>query len=117
VLRLVYGRARVLFTGDAGGAAESDLLRALPPSALRADVLKAGHHGSRFSTSDEFLAAVRPSAAVLSAGRNNLYGHPSPQVLDRLARRGVHTFRTDRQGAITVETDGERIRVTPYGAR
>jgi len=117
VLRLVYGRARVLFTGDAGGAAESDLLRALPPSALRADVLKAGHHGSRHSTSEEFLAAVRPSAAILSSGKNNLYGHPSPQVMDRLARGGVRAFRTDRQGAITVETDGRRVRVTPHDAR
>lgn len=114
VLRLVYGRARVLFTGDAGGAAESDLLRALPPSALRADILKAGHHGSKHSTSDAFLAAVRPSAAVLSAGRDNLYNHPSPEALSRLARRGVRAFRTDRQGAITVETDGDRVRVTGY---
>jgi competence protein ComEC len=109
VLRLVYGRARVLFTGDAGDAAEADLLRANVD--LSADVLKAGHHGSRWSTTDAFLARVAPTAAILSAGASNTFGHPSREVLDRLRRRAIRAFRTDTQGAITVETDGRTVRV------
>ena len=72
----------------------------------RRDVLKAEHHGSRWSTTESFLDRVHPSLVVLSCGANNVYNHPHQEVLDRLSARGIRAFRTDRQGAITVETDG-----------
>ena len=74
-------------------------------------VLKVGHHGSRTSTSDQFLDAYAPTAAVVSAGQGNLFGHPAPVVMGRLGQRGVDVFRTDRDGAIVIETDGRVARL------
>lgn len=111
VLRLDYGRTSFLFTGDAGAEAEKAMLRAGQP--LAADVLKVGHHGSRSSTTEPFLAAVRPRFAVLSAGKNNVYGHPSPLVMERLLRAGVRCYRTDKQGAITFFSNGRTLSVEP----
>ena len=113
VFRLVYGSARILFTGDAEEAAEESLLAS--GQDLSADVLKVGHHGSRWSTTPRFLTAVRPRAAVISAGRNNSFAHPSKEVLERLKDRRVEIFRTDQQGAITVETDGRKVRIQGFG--
>lgn len=109
VLRLIYGKTRVLFTADAEQEAEESLLRS--GLDLQAEVLKVGHHGSRGSTSAAFLKAVQPTVAILSCGRNNRFGHPHKETLQRL--EGVRLFRTDQQGAIVLETDGERIRITP----
>jgi len=113
VLRLVYGKARVLLTGDAETATEADMMNAHVP--LVADVLKVGHHGSRWGTGTAFLGRVRPSVAIVSVGARNTYGHPAPDVLARLAAspNNPRVFRTDRDGAVIVETDGARIRVTP----
>jgi beta-lactamase superfamily II metal-dependent hydrolase len=111
VLRLTFGRARILLTGDAEREAESDLLAHRYD--LRADVLKVGHHGSRWSSTGPFLDAVAPSVAVISCGRQNVFNHPHGETLARLAARNVRVFRTDRDGAVTVETDGANIRVTP----
>lgn len=112
VIRLVYGKARVLFTGDAEWEAEQSLLRS--GGDLSADILKVGHHGSRWSTTDPFLAKVRPKAAVISSGKSNVYGHPSQEVLTRLKRQNIALYRTDTHGATTIETDGQRIRITGY---
>src|SRR5207247_6303800 len=78
----------------------------------RVDLLKVGHHGSRTATSDEWLDELAPHEAVISVGRNNHYGHPAPEVLERLARHGITVLRTDRSGTITFSTDGhgERVR-------
>ncbi len=84
VLRLDYGRSSALLTGDAEGEAEQAMLAAGVP--LRADVLKVGHHGSSASTSAQFLAAVQPRLAVISVGAENRFGHPSPELLARLAQ-------------------------------
>lgn len=111
VLRLTFGRARMLLTGDAENEAESDLLAR--GYDLRADVLKIGHHGSRWSSTDPFLNAVAPSIAVISCGRHNVFNHPHAETLARLAARNVRVFRTDQNGAVTVETDGATFRVTP----
>lgn len=115
VLRLVYGRARLLLTADAEEAAETSLLAS--GQDLSADLLKVGHHGSRWSTGGRFLTRVAPTLAVVSCGRNNRYDHPHPEVLQRLDRHRVRVFRTDRHGAITVETDGTHLRVTPTLAK
>ena len=109
VLRLRHGRNSILFAGDAEESAESAMCRSITD--LTADILKAGHHGSRTSTSDRFLARVNPQVAVISAGRRNAFGHPHPTVLSRLAKRGIRAFRTDQNGAITIESDGATLRI------
>jgi competence protein ComEC len=110
VLRVTYGARSLLMVGDAEREEEYDLL-ARAPASLRADVLKVGHHGSATSSSPSFLAAVAPRDAVISVGRRNRFGHPHPLTLDALASRGVRTWRTDRDGAVTVTTDGRTLEV------
>jgi competence protein ComEC len=108
VVRLTYGRVVILFTGDVEELAEATLARCAG-SALRAHVLKVGHHGSRTSSTDPFLDAVRPRWAVVSAGRHNQFGHPHPEVVARYRERGVPLARTDRMGAVVLETDGRTM--------
>lgn len=102
VLRLDYGASSVLLTGDAEAAAEQTMLAGLWP--LRADVLKVGHHGSAGSTSADFLRAVAPSLAVISVGADNRFGHPAPELLQRLG--GIMVLRTDERGRIELVSDG-----------
>ncbi|WP_437278042.1 DNA internalization-related competence protein ComEC/Rec2 [Sorangium sp. So ce375] len=108
ILRISYGARSALLVGDAEHEAE-DALVARYGAALRADLLKVGHHGSRTSTGAALLAAVDPSIAAVSCGVRNRFGHPSPEVLSRLSAGGVAIARTDRGGALTWETDGERV--------
>ena len=110
VLVARVGRIRFLFTGDAE-AEEEEWLLARDPSALAADVLKVGHHGSRTSTTPRFLGAVRPRLALVSVGAHNTYGHPSPEVMQALRDSGVQVLRTDRAGTIVVRTDGRQLEV------
>jgi competence protein ComEC len=79
------------------------------PLSLQADVLKVGHHGSKTSSSEEFLEAVSPSVAVISAGFENSFGHPHPDVIARLAERHAAVLRTDLDGLVTVRTDGDHL--------
>jgi competence protein ComEC len=104
VLLVEYGDFQALFAGDAGFPAEA----AMHDRLRRVDLLKVGHHGSRGSTGDAWLDALAPTAAVISLGRND-YGHPAPATLARLAAHGVAVHRTDREGTITVLTDGRRM--------
>src|SRR5207247_59719 len=108
VLRVRYGAVRLLFQADAGLPVEGRLAGTVG----RVEVLKVGHHGSKTATSDAWLDELAPREAVISVGRNNHYGHPAPEVLERLARHGVTVLRTDRSGTITLSTDGhgERVR-------
>jgi competence protein ComEC len=105
VLRLVYGQSSILLSGDAESEVEAGLARRFG-AFLESDVLKAGHHGSKTSSSDVYLAAVRPRVAILSVGARNTFGHPSPEVTARLDALGVRTARTDRQGAVVLASDG-----------
>lgn len=77
---------------------------------LQADILKVGHHGSKTSSSDGFLDAVRPAFAVIQVGENNMYGHPTPEVLERLAQRGIPVWRNDLQGAVGMRIRGGAVR-------
>ncbi len=114
VLDLRFGGRRFLFTGDAEAHAESALI-ARELGAV--DVLKVAHHGSRTSSARELLAALRPRVAVVSAGRENRYGHPHPEVWDRLRRGTECALRTDRHGGVIVETDGATLDVRPTRGR
>ena len=73
---------------------------------LQSDILKVGHHGSKTSSSPEFLSKVLPDAAVISVGEKNRFGHPSSLTINRLAEMGIEVFRTDRYGNIEIETNG-----------
>lgn len=101
VARFVFGETSFLFTGDATQSVEKLLPRLA--GQLDSDVLKVGHHGSKTSTSKEFVEAVSPDIAVISAGKDNSYGHPHQSVLDNLA--GVRIFRTDLAGDIKIISD------------
>jgi competence protein ComEC len=105
VLRITYGRHALLLTGDAGIEAEQDMLAG---QTVRADFLKVAHHGSDDGTSQEWALAVRPRVSAISVGKDNPFGHPSSDVVERLQAGGAKVYRTDRDGAITV-------RVTPLG--
>lgn len=100
----------MLFTGDAGVAAEQRFLDERLD--LASTVLKVGHHGSAYSSSPEFIAAVHPKYAIISVGRHNMFGHPARSTLATLQRFGVQTYRTDLNGAVSVVTDGEQLRIT-----
>jgi len=110
VLLVEYGGFQALFAGDAGFPAEAELRGRVGS----VDLLKVGHHGSRGSTGDEWLDSLRIRVAVISVGRND-YGHPAPEALARLEARRVLVRRTDRDGTISVTTDGARMRVRSAG--
>lgn len=105
VAKLVYGDTSFLFTGDSPKKMEEYLVF-LDKKSLDADVLKAGHHGSKTSSSEEFLKAVSPRVAVIQVGRKNRYGHPQQEVLDRLAAVGTGVLRNDLDGDIQISSDG-----------
>jgi len=108
------GRHRVLLAGDIEEGIDPVLLaRGIPP----VDLLKVAHHGSRTSSTEQFLAAVRPGVAVISAGRDNPYGHPAPETVQRVEATGAHVYRTDRDGTVTVDLGPGSLRVHRSGSR
>lgn len=109
VARLVYGKNSFLLTGDMEDNLENFLL--FFGDNIKSDVLKIGHHGSLTSTSENFLGAVSPGLAVISVGKNNKYGHPKKEILDRLTKFDIPTLRTDEKGTIVIKSDGEKIMV------
>src|SRR3989344_3862983 len=131
VARLVYGENEFLLTGDSPVNIEDYLIsqipqgdtlgslgpkgvtlgKGLPLGNLQADVLKAGHHGSRTSTSAEYVNAVQPEYVVISAGKDNKYGHPHPEVLDVLNSAQAKILRTDQDGRIVFESDGVNLKL------
>lgn len=110
VMRLVHGEISFLFAGDMEKAGETRVLQRVGRN-LRSTALKVGHHGSSTSTSAEFLSAVSPKIAIISCGLRNKFRHPHRATLERL--KLVTTYRTDKNGAIVVKSDGQRIRVEP----
>jgi competence protein ComEC len=107
VVRLEYGELSLLLTGDAEMAAETTLLQS--GRTLDSVILKAGHHGANTSSGAPFLAAVSPQVIVISVGRDNSFGHPSPAMLDRAAATGATILRTDECGTLEVVTDGRQM--------
>jgi beta-lactamase superfamily II metal-dependent hydrolase len=112
VFRVEYGAFRMLFTGDAGTETEERLLQNRVD--LHADVLKVGHHGSAYGTTPEFVRAVAPRAAVISVGRNNLFGRPAPATIAVLRNAGAKVYRTDENGAVMIHSDGRSFSVAPF---
>ena len=111
VMGFRYQERAILLPGDAEKEAESRILSENGQDELQAEVLKIGHHGGRNSTTPEFLAAVKPRLGIISVGEGNAYGHPSAELLERLANAGVRVLRTDRDGAIHILMDGNRVEV------
>ena len=110
VLRISFGRSSWLFTGDAEALCEEEMLDA--GYTLTADLLKAGHHGSRSSSSEAFIKAVGPEFAVISCGAGNSYGHPHQETLGTLEAAGVSIWRTDADGSVRAISDGSSTVVT-----
>ena len=102
VVKIVYKNSSFLFTGDAEEQAEEDIT-----ADVRADILKAGHHGSSTSSSWDFLNRVKPSCAVISCGEGNEYGHPHTETLEKLSEIGAAVYRTDLDGTVIIETQGD----------
>ena len=111
VFLIHYGRYKVLITGDLDKEGERALIKHYAGTdTLKADILKIGHHGSRTSTSPEFLSAVSPDAAVIQVGRNN-YGHPSEETFKFLYAFGCVMFRNDTDGAVGISFNKKKIRI------
>ncbi len=119
VLYLEYGAFNALFTGDLEGSGEEAVrkqLEAMLPEGKGVTVLKVAHHGSRNSTGEAFLRTTSPRLALISAGKDNRYGHPHEELLNRLEEAGCHIFRTSESGAVTVRVTqgGKRVRVREF---
>ena len=108
VAQLNYGEISFMLTGDAPVGIEEYLAESYGPL-LESEVLKLGHHGSRTSTADSFLAAVDPIYAVVSAGKNNSYGHPHESVLAKVQAQGVDILSTASAGTVVFKSDGEKV--------
>jgi competence protein ComEC len=115
VLELRWRDLSIVLTGDIGRTVERDIASAFPPARLR--VVKVPHHGSLTSSAPEFVSALHPQVALVSAGRSNHFGHPVPEVLDRYRSIGAEVFRTDRDGAITIDSDGHGLSARSFSGR
>jgi len=107
VIKLVYGQNKFLLTGDAGLEVEKMLLAG--GADLTAEVLKVGHHGSEYSSSQEFLDKIKPGVAVIPVGKDNDFGHPNLRIIKRLERSGARIYRTDEKGTIKIQSDEARL--------
>ncbi|HKF53719.1 MAG TPA: ComEC/Rec2 family competence protein [Candidatus Acidoferrales bacterium] len=115
VLRVGDGSVHFLFAGDAEREVEEALVDDNEP--LQSDFLKVPHHGSKTSSTAEFLEAVNPSVAVISVGQDNVYGQPNPATLQRYAARSIHPLQTNVNGAVTVSTDGRTVVTRTFVSR
>lgn len=107
VLKLNYINTSYLFTGDATSKIEKKIIK----KDITSDVIKIGHHGSSYSTTDNFLDKVNPKYAIIQVGKDNKYNHPSKDTLDKLTERNIITYRTDKDGTIKLTSDGNNINI------
>ena len=108
VLKMTYGKDTFLFTGDATDTTEKKILN----KDIEAEVLKVGHHGSKYSSTTEFLKKVNPKYAIISVGKNNNYGHPAINTISKLNKLNIETHRTDEEGTIIIESNGNGIKIS-----
>jgi beta-lactamase superfamily II metal-dependent hydrolase len=113
-LKISYKGASALFTGDIGSDVEARLVKTYG-KALKSDILKVGHHGSAYSSSEAFLKAVKPKAAYIEVGKYNDYGHPTPSTLARLESLGIAIHRTDKEGTLEYAMGGALGSAVPVG--
>lgn len=109
VMMLKYGETEILLTGDIEARAERQII--MNNAALDADILKIAHHGSKTSTTEEFVYEVSPQIAIIQVGANNRYGHPTQEILSRLENFGIRYYRTDIDGNIMVISDGQNYQI------
>jgi len=112
MVRMTFGKVSMLLPGDISAKEEDNLIK--KSFDLHSQVLLVPHHGSRMSSSIPFLTKVQPQIAVISCGPDNSFGFPNQEIIERYRSIGARIFRTDRQGAITVSTDGKRIFVRGF---
>ena len=115
VLEIIWRDVSIVLTGDIGGEAERTVTPLFSPSPLR--IVKVPHHGSLTSSTVDFIRALSPRVAVVSVGRSNPFGHPAPEVIDRYRRVGADVFRTDQDGAVSLETDGHVVDIRTFTGR
>lgn len=108
VLKMLYKNTSYLFTGDATSTSEKTMLN----KNIDVDVLKVGHHGSKYSTTESFLKKVTPKYAIISVAKENSYGHPSSETLQRLENNNIKVYSTSELGTILLTSDGENINIT-----
>jgi competence protein ComEC len=107
--KLIYGKNSFLFTGDIDAKDEKELVNS--KENISSTVLKVAHHGSKYSSSELFLHAVNPEFAVIEVGKDNSYGHPTPETLQRLEKFGIKVLRTDKNGDVNFVSDGNNIKL------
>ncbi|MPN06609.1 ComE operon protein 3 [bioreactor metagenome] len=112
VIKVTYGSHSFLITGDLEAKGEQGILTEGLP--VNCTVLKVGHHGSKTSTTAEFLAVAQPRYAVISVGYNNRFGHPHADVIKRLSERNIEIYRTDQHGAVIFQSDGENLHIDTF---
>ena len=112
VLKITFGKVSFLIPGDISADVEKQLIESKID--LRSDVLVVPHHGSGYSSSAEFIKAVACRYAIVSAGKSNVFHHTHPSTLQRYNNAGVSIFRTDRDGAVTITTDGNNLRINTF---
>ena len=112
VLRITYGENTILLTGDIEKATE----RSLAQQNLKADVVKVPHHGSKTSSTDNFVLATKPTFAIISVGRNSMFGHPHEEVVQRWKSNGATVLTTGEAGTITVTTNGTELNLKTFSA-
>ena len=112
VLKIKFGKISFLIPGDISAEVEKQLIES--KADLRSDVLVVPHHGSAYSSSVEFIKAVACRYAIVSAGKENVFHHPHPSTLQRYNDASVNIFRTDRDGAVTITTDGNDLQINTF---
>ena len=112
IAKLIFGENSFLFTGDAYKSVEKKLVD--KKTDLASDVLKVGHHGSKTSSSEEFIKQVSPEIAVISAGKDNPYRHPHQETLDTLEKYGIKILSTDKDGDIKMISDGYHYEISNF---
>ncbi len=114
VMKLVYKEISILFTGDIEEIAENKILEQIPKEYLNATILKVAHHGSKTSSIEEFINVVNPQIALIGVGKNNMFGHPSNEVIERLKQNNIEIFRTDEDGEISLVIDKDKIQIDTH---
>lgn len=109
VTKVEFGDTSAVITGDVEKHSEGLILENFSTFSLRSDILQMGHHGSSTSNSNDFIDAVAPKFAVIQCGEGNSYGHPHRETIEKLEKRGIEYFRTDKLGSIVFTSDGEKV--------